>query len=64
MKLGISVVAGDIFEGDDSAYIWLTDDDNRLPVFFQVPLKVGAMSGRLTSWSGLRHEFSSVQTSK
>ncbi|MBR1678830.1 MAG: DUF3108 domain-containing protein [Bacteroidales bacterium] len=64
LKLGISVVAGDIFEGDDSAYIWLTDDDNRLPVFFQVPLKVGAMSGRLTSWSGLRHEFSSVQTSK
>ncbi len=63
LKFGIGVRSGNVFEGDQ-AFIWLSDDDNHLPVAFMAPLKVGAMNGRLTSCNNLANEFSSLISTK
>jgi len=57
LHFGCTVVAGEMFEGNEDAQLWVSDDENHIPIFFMAPLKVGAVSGRLTSYSGLAHEL-------
>ena len=63
-KVGISVKKGDVFEGNEDALLWFSDDDNRIPIAFMAPLKVGAMNGRLASYEGLAHQFTALLSSK
>ena len=63
-KVGISLNKGNVFEGTEDALLWFSDDDNRIPIAFMAPLKVGAMNGRLASYSGLAHEFTSLISTK
>jgi hypothetical protein len=63
-KVGISLNKGEVFEGNEDAILWFSDDDNHIPVAFMAPLKVGAMNGRLASWSGLAHDFTALISTK
>ena len=63
-KIGLSLNKGNVFEGNEDAYIWFSDDDNRIPVAFMAPLKVGAMNGRLASYEGLAHNFTALVSTK
>ena len=63
-KVGISLNKGNVFEGNEDAIIWFSADDNRIPVAFMAPLKVGAMNGRLASYEGLAHEFKALLSTK
>ena len=57
LRFGCSVVAGEMFSGNEDAQLWVSDDNNHIPVYFMAPLKVGAVAGRLSSYSGLSHEL-------
>lgn len=59
IKFAARMVAGEVFNGDTDMYIWVTDDRNRIPVYFESPIKVGAVSGRITGFSGLKHPLDS-----
>ena len=48
MKFAVRVVAGNVFTGKDDMTIWVTDDENKLPVFFESPILVGKMQGRVS----------------
>ena len=48
-------------DGDDTIRLWLSDDANRVPVYFEAPLRVGRVTGRIYSYEGLKHPFSSLQ---
>lgn len=61
MKFTVEVVEGDVFTGDSDMTLWFSDDDNRIPVCFEAPLKIGMVSGRLDSAEGLAHSFSSLR---
>ena len=63
-KVGISLKKGDVFEGNEDAILWFSDDDNRIPIAFMAPLKVGAMNGRLASYEGLAHDFTALLSTK
>ena len=63
-KFGLSLKKGEVFEGNEDAILWFSDDDNRLPVAFMAPLKVGAMNGRLASYEGLAHDFTALISTK
>lgn len=54
------VIAGNIFNEDDKMNVWVSDDNNRIPLLVESPLKVGSGKAILTRYSGLR----SVVTSK
>ena len=63
-KVGIALKKGDVFEGNEDALVWFSADDNRMPVAFMAPLKVGAMNGRAASFSGLAHPFTALISTK
>ena len=58
LHLSCSVVQGELFAGDELMHLWLSADENRIPVAAFVPLKVGNVQAWLTGYSGLKHEFS------
>lgn len=60
IKFAARLVAGEVFNGEEDMMIWVTDDDNRIPVKFEAPILVGVASGRLKSYSGLKHPFTSL----
>ncbi|MBR5670901.1 MAG: DUF3108 domain-containing protein, partial [Bacteroidales bacterium] len=48
--------------GDDiknTVYIWLTDDDNRMPVYISVPISVGKLEIRTTSMENVKYPLTS-----
>lgn len=60
IRFSARLLAGEIFRKDTDMTIWISDDDNRLPVLFEAPILVGKASGRLVNVSGLKHPFSSL----
>lgn len=60
LKFSFEVVSGEVFSGDSDLYGWFSDDENRIPVWFAAPLKVGQVQGRLKSFSELKNPFSSI----
>ena len=37
--------------------MWVTDDENKIPVRAEVSLKIGALALDLRKYSGLKHEL-------
>lgn len=60
IKFAARLLAGEVFTGEEDMMIWVTDDDNRIPVCFEAPILVGTASGRLKSCSGLKHPFTAL----
>lgn len=66
VKLGISVVLRKdekyenttkaiIDSAEETIFMWVSDDDNHIPLFFSAPIALGSMNGRLTYWEGLKY---------
>ncbi|MCQ2236516.1 MAG: DUF3108 domain-containing protein [Bacteroidales bacterium] len=49
---------GRTFKSKDDMHLWITADDNRLPVKIEFKMLVGSFSCELTSCKGLAHEVS------
>lgn len=59
LKFAAKLVAGEVFTGEEEMIIWVTDDRNRVPVYFESPIIVGTAYGKLKSWSGLKYPLTS-----
>ena len=55
LKFNPSIQPGRIFRKDSKLYLWITDDNNRIPVKAQVEILVGSVTMELTSASGLKY---------
>lgn len=64
IKFAAKLLEGEVFKGEEDMTIWITDDDNRLPVLFEAPLRVGVATGRMTGYEGLKHPFTSLVNAK
>ena len=60
IKFAAKLLEGEVFKGETDMTIWVSDDENRLPVFFEAPLLVGTARGRMSSYSGLKHPFTAL----
>ena len=60
IKFAARLLAGEVFNGEEDMMIWVTDDENRIPVLFEAPILVGTASGRLKSYSGLKHPLDAL----
>lgn len=60
IKFAAKLLEGEVFKGEADMLIWVTDDENRLPVYFEAPLLVGTAIGRMTSYENLKHPFTSL----
>jgi len=40
--------------------MWLSDDDNRVIIALETPIKVGRVKARIESYEGLKYPFSAL----
>ncbi len=64
IKFAAKLLEGEVFKGEEDMLIWVTDDDNRLPVYFEAPLLVGLATGRMTGYEGLKYPFEAMVETK
>lgn len=60
LKFSVKLISGNIFTGEEDLTVWISDDENRIPVLFEAPILVGVASGRLAEWSGLKYPFTAL----
>lgn len=52
------LLAGEVFKGDQDMDIYVSDDLNRVPLFFSAKIAVGMAEGRLLEYGGLKYSAS------
>jgi hypothetical protein len=59
IKLKPLLVVGEVFKEGEGMTLWLTDDDNRIPVRIESELLVGSITCDLKSYAGNKYPFTS-----
>ena len=57
VELSLSLIAGEVFKEGDEMKIWVSDDDNRVPLMIETPIAVGSVMVVLKSYKGLKYPF-------
>jgi len=57
LKFRPYVQAGRVFKEKESLTVWVTDDNNKMPVLIKADLAVGSLKASLVQFKGLRHSF-------
>lgn len=60
IKFGAKLLEGEVFKGDADMLVWVSDDNNRVPVYFEAPLLVGTAKGRMMGYKGLKYPFTAL----
>jgi len=60
IKFSAKMVQGTIFKGDEDILVWVTDDENKIPVYIEARILVGKIKAYLKDAKGLRNPASSV----
>lgn len=55
LKFQVDVIAGDVFKGDQKIYVWVTDDNNKIPIIIESPIIVGSVMARVKKISGVKY---------
>lgn len=50
------LVVGNIFKEGDNMSIWVSDDENKVPLMIESPISVGSVKAVLQAYSGLRYD--------
>ena len=59
LKFSGTLIAGSVFTGKEQVFFWVTDDDNRVPVYVEAPIKIGSIRVRIQSWENLKYAMKS-----
>ena len=60
LKFSPTIIPGRIFRKDSKLYLWITDDNNRIPVKAHVEVVVGSLTMDLMAASGLKYPLNPV----
>ena len=52
------VVVGEVFKDNEGMKVWVSDDENRIPLMIESPISVGSVKAVLKSHKGLKHPAS------
>jgi hypothetical protein len=55
IRFSVELVEGFIFTAGNEMFVWVTNDDNRLPVMIEAQIRIGSVKAMLRSYSGLRN---------
>jgi hypothetical protein len=61
IKIRPQVVADRVFKDEDAMTLWVTDDDNLLPLRIQAELAVGSIKADITKYSNLKNTATAMQ---
>jgi hypothetical protein len=62
LKLSAKMVEGTIFKGDEDVMVWITNDDNHIPIYIEAKILVGTVKAYLHETKGLRNPMKSLVT--
>lgn len=62
IKFSPRLVEGSIFKKGEGMTVWVTDDENKIPLYVETPIIVGTIKVRLVSFKGLRNPQTSKTT--
>jgi len=51
------VATGRVFKEQESMTVWVSDDDNKIPLRIKADLTVGSIKADLDAFKGLKHSF-------
>jgi hypothetical protein len=57
LKFQPDVIAGTVFKEGDKMTVWVSDDQNRIPLLIESPVSVGSVKMVLKEYWGLKYEF-------
>jgi len=60
IKFSAKMVEGTIFRGDEDVLVWVTDDDNRIPIYIEAKILIGTVKAYLKEMRGIRNPMSSL----
>jgi len=61
LKFNPTIIPGRIFRKDSKLYLWITDDNNRIPVRAKVELVVGSLTMDLNGAAGLKYPLNPLK---
>jgi len=64
VKFSPLLIKGTIFEGGEQMTVWVSDDENKVPLRINSPITVGSIKVDLIGYKNLRHPFSSLISKK
>lgn len=56
IQVSPELISGTVFNEDDHMNIWVSDDDNKIPLLIESPIKVGSVKVILRSMNGTMYE--------
>jgi hypothetical protein len=59
LKFSGTVIKGNVFTGKEQIFFWVTDDENHVPVYLEVPIIVGSIRARIKNWEKLKFPLNS-----
>lgn len=59
IKIKPLLIEGTMFKGGEKMEVWVTDDENHMPVRINSPILIGSVKVDLMEYSNLRHPFTS-----
>jgi hypothetical protein len=57
MKFQPDVLAGNVFDEDTKMSVWVSDDQNRIPLMIESPVSVGSVKMVIKEYNGLKYDF-------
>ncbi len=60
LKFRPLVQSGRVFKEEESLSLWVSNDDNRIPIRIKADLAVGSIKADLDGYNGLKHQFKIV----
>lgn len=60
LKFRPVVQSGRVFKEQESVTLWVSDDNNRLPIRLQADILIGSIKADLESFKNLKHPFEIV----
>lgn len=61
LKFNPTIVPGRIFRKNSKLYLWITDDENRIPIKAHVEVVVGSLTMELANAQGLKYALNPVK---
>jgi len=55
LKFSVLLVEGTIFKGGEDMFLWVTDDQNRIPVYVEAKILIGSVKAILKGTEGLKN---------
>jgi hypothetical protein len=60
LKFTPTLVVDRVFKDQDDMTVWISDDDNKIPIRVKAKIMVGSIKIDITSYNGLKNEFNSL----